>query len=156
MSQDNNCKYSNDRVFLNIDPCQHYVPSDVHRAGWDYVKMHLMNFNASSFNRDSNMILDTYVDRTFHWGCSFFETINVIPYTSPWMGFIHHTFDESQSDYNCAMLLTNRAFLESVKWCKGLIVLSKYLKNQMDIELKKINIDTAATIFRFPVRIEII
>lgn len=140
----------NDRVFLNIDPCQHYVPSDVHRAGWDYVKMHLMNFNASSFNRDSNMILDTYVDRTFHWGCSFFETINVIPYTSPWMGFIHHTFDESQSDYNCAMLLTNRAFLESVKWCKGLIVLSKYLKNQMDIELKKINIDIPVHVLYHP------
>ena len=55
-----------DRVFLNIDPCQHYVPSNVHRAGWDFVKLHLMNFNAASLNRKSNMILDTYVDRTFH------------------------------------------------------------------------------------------
>ena len=139
-----------DRVFLNIDPCQHYVPSNVHRAGWDFVKLHLMNFNAASLNRKSNMILDTYVDRTFHWGCSFFETINVIPYTSPWIGFIHHTFDESQSDYNCVTLLTNRAFLESVVWCKGLIVLSKYLKDQLDYEFKKLHIDVLVHVLYHP------
>ena len=142
-----------ERIFLNIDPCQHYVPSNVHRAGWDYVKMHLMNFNAASFNRDFNdtlMILDTYVDRTFHWGCSFFETINVIPYTSPWIGFVHHTFDETQSDYNCVMLLSNRSFLDSAIWCKGLIVLCKYLKGQLDVELGKIGINIPVHVLYHP------
>ena len=67
--------------------------------------------------------------------------LNLIPYKNPWIGFIHHTFDESFSDYNCNNLFNSLDFVESLKTCKGLFVLSKYLKKQFDERLTEMGID---------------
>jgi hypothetical protein len=53
----------------------------------------------------------------------------IIPYTTPWIGVIHHTMYQDQGNYNCIELLKNKYFLESLKTCKALIFLSKYLKD---------------------------
>jgi hypothetical protein len=107
--------------------------SEVHRSGWKYVYDHLLPLN----NKDSPLLLDLYTDKTFNWKNS---TIK-LPYTKNWMGFCHHTFDTNFSDNNLTAMLDNNYFIESSKFCKGLIVLSNTLKNQMILELQKRKMD---------------
>ena len=100
--------------------------SGAHRSGWKYVYDHIKPYNDPS----SNLYLDLYLDRTFHWKKSVYKHHGIIPYKKPWIGVIHHTFDTSFSDYNNYNLLSCPEFLESLPQCRGIIVLSKTLKTK--------------------------
>jgi hypothetical protein len=78
-----------------------------------------------------------YIDRTFHWNLEVNKVLNIIPYTKNWIGFVHHTFDTTFSEYNNVNLLNCPEFIESLKYCKGLFVLSNYLKAQFEQEFQK-------------------
>lgn len=103
----------------------------VHRSGWDYVVKNMMVYN----NDNSNLLLDTYLDRTFHWDKPYLETLGMLPYTQPWIGFIHHTFNTTFSDYNSENLLKDPLFIESLKYCKGLFVLSSNMAEKIKKKL---------------------
>ena len=129
--------YTNINGLFNLKYIDQEDYSGCHRSGWQYVYK-----NLETFHNDNNpLFLDLYVDRTFHWNLEINCILNLIPYKNPWIGFIHHTFDESFSDYNCNNLLNCKEFQESLKYCKGLFVLSKYLKNLFDIEFTKRNLN---------------
>lgn len=132
---DNPRKSCIDLNYINQD-----IYSGVHRSGWSYVVDGLRNLDSEYTYRHPSVIIDTYVDRTFHWGSSTFFHLGKIPYTLPWMGFIHHTFDETQSEYNCVQLFRSELFLSSLQHCKGLFVLSRYLKNQIELHMQENNI----------------
>ena len=110
----------------------------LHRSGWNYVINGLMNIDASQFSRKNSLLVDVFVDRTFHWGCDPLLSMGMIPYKRPWVGFIHHTFS-TESDNNCVLLFKNPAFIASLQQCKGLILLSQYLADQVQIHLKSVN-----------------
>ena len=126
---------NNKRIFVNVDYIFRNDFCNYHRSGWSYVVGGMMNMDASYFLRESNILVDTYVDRSFHWGYDTLISIGVLPYKQPWFGFIHHTFDETHSSYNCVELFKNTHFLESLKCCKGLIVLSDYLGKAVTAKL---------------------
>jgi len=109
----------------------------VHRSGWQFVFDRLVDYH----NENAPLLLDTYVDRTFHWDKEYIKSIGVIPYTKHWIGFIHHTFDTSFSPYNCEELFIDEDFLLSLIYCRGLFVLSKYLKYQIINKLAILNLD---------------
>lgn len=114
--------------------------SGSHRSGWQYVYEGLEEHHGDI----APIYLDMYVDRTFHWDREINRVINIIPYTKPWIGFIHHTFDTSFSEYNCITLLQCKEFRDSLPYCKALIVLSYYLKQQLKTSLASLgynNID---------------
>lgn len=111
--------------------------SGSHRSGWQFVYDNIKYMH----NNNSDLLLDMYVDRTFHWNADVNNILNIIPYRKNWVGFVHHTFDTSFSDFNCHNLLKSRDFLESLKVCKGLIVLSTYLKAKLCEELQKLGYD---------------
>lgn len=112
---------------INIDYIDQYDRTNCHRSGWRYV-VDTINNQLATFDKDA-LKLDLYVDRTFHWCCDEMVNSNIIPYNSNWMGIIHHTMYKDESNYNCIELLKNKYFIESLKYCKGLIFLSKYLKD---------------------------
>lgn len=118
----------------------HYIDqndnSNVHRSGWKFVYDNIKCFHSDS----SSLYLDLYVDKTFHWEKNNYKNIGLIPYTKPWIGFIHHTFEKEFSDYNNFNLLENHYFIESLKTCKGLFVLTENLKTQLNGHLFKKNI----------------
>lgn len=124
-------------ALVHIDPL--FVTSDLklkryHRSGWPYVLGGLMNLDAGSIGRSSEaptLMLDTYVDRTFHWALEVMRSIGKVPYTRPWVGIVHHTFDTTHSTYNCAVLFQNAEFLQSLSCCRGLVALTGYLSSQL-------------------------
>lgn len=109
--------------------------SKTHRAGWNYVYENLIPYHSYS----SNLILDLYIDRTFGWDYEINSYLNLIPYKKSWIGFIHHTFDADFSKYNIYEYFEKENFLKSLKYCRGLFVLSKYLKKQLEYYLKLFN-----------------
>ena len=97
-----------------------------------YVYQYIKQYSTTD---KSSLLLDLYVDRTFHWKRDIFKYIGIVPYTQPWMGVVHHTFDTTFSEYNNQTLLQCSEFLESLDHCKGIIVLSKTLQEQFRARL---------------------
>jgi hypothetical protein len=112
----------------------------IHRAGWAYAISGLMHRDAIIRGRetDETIFIDTYLDRTFHWSREVFEQLGIIPYKKPWIGFIHHTFDTTFSDYNCVNMLNCESFQQSLHTCKGLLTLSKDLSDKLRQALSSI------------------
>ena len=138
ISSDNarNNKLSNFRGLINMKYIDQIDYSGSHRSGWQYVYEHLEFIH----NNTSDLLLDLYLDRTFHWNREANKVLNIIPYKQKWIGFIHHTFDTSFSDYNCHKLLDCPEFIASLDTCQGLFVLSEYLKQHFESELCKRNL----------------
>jgi hypothetical protein len=140
----------NRKVFFNLDYIFQNDFSEYHRSGWSYVVGGLMNLDAQHLSRQSDIMLDTYLDRSFHWGYSILKYIGVVPYVKPWYGFIHHTFNVDHSEYNCSNLLKNNDFIESLKCCKGLFVLSEYLAKQFRDAFIILNINVLVHVLYHP------
>lgn len=145
-------KYSN--TGLQDNPCGlfniNYIDqadySGSHRSGWQYVYENITHLH----NSKSDTYLDLYIDRTFHWNKEVNKFLNVIPYTNSWYGFVHHTFETEFSDYNSFKLLETPEFIDSLKVCKGLFVLSVDLKNKFLAEFKKKGICVPVLSFTHP------
>lgn len=131
---DNNKKYidnpqtifNNPYGLFNINYIDQIDYSNAHRSGWQFVYDNIKYLH----NDSSNLYLDLYIDRTFHWNKDINKALGLIPYKKNWIGFIHHTFDTSFSEYNNHNLLNNPDFIQSLQFCKGIFVLSKYLRTQ--------------------------
>lgn len=98
-----------------------------HRSGWQYVINNLMTFHSES----TDLIFDNYIDRTFHWAHDVYKYTKIIPFTKKWCGFIHHTFNTEFSPYNVPNLFKNETFIESLKYCFALFVLSEDLERKL-------------------------
>ena len=110
-----------------------------HRSGWSYVLSHLKdldNKNGIIFDNKNGIIFDSYLDRTFGWDNDILSYVNKIPYTSPWMGVLHHTSNQT-NEYNLSSCINNPNFIESLPQCKALIVLSKNNKEYLEFALGK-------------------
>lgn len=107
-----------------------------HRSGWSYVLSHLKDYNSSQMDEHYNngIIFDSYLDRTFGWDNDILSFVNKIPYLSPWIGVLHHTNNQS-NDYDLSSCINNPNFIDSLPYCKGLIVLSKINKEFLESEL---------------------
>jgi polysaccharide pyruvyl transferase WcaK-like protein len=135
---DQNEKYSNPNGLFNL----HYIPqadkSGAHRSGWQFVYTEIEKLH----NENSDLYLDLYLDRTFHWKKDILKMVDILPYRNPWIGFIHHTFDQTFSTYNNVVMFQDPDFITSLDYCKGIFVLSDYLKTQIEdiFTQQKINI----------------
>ena len=144
-------KYNNVDGLFNLHFMNQKDESNVHRYGWKYVFESLKCYN----NDNSLLYLDLYVDKTFHWKHNINRELGIIPYKTNWIGFIHHTFDTSFSNYNNTTLLENKEFIESLSHCQGLFVLSKYLQEQFIEEFKQRNIDVPIFYIIHPTEINV-
>ncbi len=136
-SEQFDCNVEKTNLGINIDYIGQYDKSGCHRSGWRYVVDNINNIATSNKNA---IKLDLYVDRTFHWCLEDMinEQVSILPYKTPWIGFIHHTMYKDEGNYNCIELLKNKYFIDSLEKCNGLIFLSKYLKDNFE-KLASIN-----------------
>ena len=73
-----------------------------------------------------------------------------MPFVTGNAHLVHHTFDQAFSQHNCVELLDNMDFIESLKVCKGIFVLSNHLKVKMEKELMLKNITVPVFSFVHP------
>ncbi len=116
---------------LNLDYIQQLPNENQHRFGWSYVIDGLKTYRSDKDDQDA-WLCDVYLDRTFGWKSGIMKATGVIPYTKPWIGFLHHCFIEGYSQNNMYHLLKNPDFQASIPQCKGLFVLSDILKEQLE------------------------
>jgi hypothetical protein len=75
--------------------------------------------NSSCFNGEilidtSGIIIDMYTEKTFKWNKDFYMKKGIIPFKTPWIGYIHH-------EYEFDKLQNNPLFIESLKVCKHIV-----------------------------------
>ena len=126
---------------------------EVHRSGWQYVVDDLIN---EFVNQKTDLIVDTYIDKTFHWNKSFYSFKQIIPYTRPWIGFLHHTFNDSINTFNCGELLQNDLFLKSLECCKCIIVMNPCLEKELRKALVELKQDTIVKSVHHPTDFNVI
>ena len=120
--------------------------SGSHRSGWQ----HVINALNGQNNDSSDILLDLSIDKTFHWKECVGKSVGIIPYKKEWVGFLHHTFDTTFSNYNCEELLKKDSFRESLPNCRGIMVFSKQLKERLEFELKKIGFEIKISVLCHP------
>jgi polysaccharide pyruvyl transferase WcaK-like protein len=130
---DNSKLYLQNSGKFNLDYIQQNSFRDLHRAGWQYVIDYF-----TVLSSPYGVLLDTYLDRTFGWSKDIMKSSGIIPYTSPWVGFVHHTFETAYTEYNNVNMIKDQDFIISLHYCKGIYVLSKYLKDWWVDKLKKL------------------
>lgn len=138
---------------IHLDPSDYKIFINVHRSGWWNVILDL-----SKRGSVKGFLFDAYVDRTFHWNKDINLYLGKIPYTSPWVGFLHHTAETKYSPNNLIELFRKKEFIESLFMCKGLFVLSEHLifivKNLLNLsgfdEIKVFHIDHPMPNSEFP------
>lgn len=126
-------KFINKNSKFNMHKINQEKLENIHYSGWNYV----VNYLYMQMHNPDGVMLNAFIDRTFHWEYNFNLKMGIIPYQEPWVGFLHHALDEDYSDYNCKVLFEKEAFIESLKHCKGIYVFSKYLKNWVQETLRK-------------------
>tara|TARA_R100001163_G_C5068494_1_gene208949 strand:+ start:19951 stop:22680 length:2730 start_codon:yes stop_codon:yes gene_type:complete len=94
-----------------------------HRSGWSYVVHHL-----EKFHNPNGPIFDSFLDKTFGWNYDFYVDSGVLPFKKSWVGVFHHTFNETYSVNNLTEIFKRPLFITSLATCKGIYVLSDYLK----------------------------
>ena len=114
---------------------------EYHRSGWSFCLNGLLRFDTQVTQRPPIIMVDGYTDRTFMWGCSPLTAAGIIPYSNPWMGFVHHTFNDTFGANNCVTMFQNPLFLKSLVSCKCLVVLSYYLAGQLRDALTSVGAD---------------
>lgn len=103
-----------------------------HRSGWQYV---VDNIIEHLHGAAAECILDNYVDRSFLWAYQIYEYLGIVPYSRPWCGFLHHTFDTTYSNHNLVTVFKNPGFIASLPKCRALFTLSNYLAVQIRAHL---------------------
>lgn len=110
----------------------------LHRSGWQFIVNNIVMQLNNNDNINEPLIVDTYIDKTFHWNREFYMSKGVIPYNRKWIGFIHHTYSNYNNNYNCLELFKNDTFIQSLMSCKALIVMTQYLSDQVSSNLRKL------------------
>lgn len=133
-------KWVHDDVQLLQPPLGNYIRflqplesfAGIHRSGWfDTAKI------LKALEKPNGILCDLYIDATFHWHHDDLVKQGVIPYRQSWIGFLHHTpFNNDYSSYNTEKLFEISEFVDSLKFCKTLIVLSNRLRRYV---IKKLN-----------------
>ena len=99
-----------------------------HRAGWSFALNGLKKYQVA---KDA-IVFDSFVDKSFLWGPGF----NQKCHGKPWVGVIHNPPNiPKRMRYRSQLprqLLSINRFKISLKNCKGLYVLSTYLKDWLE------------------------
>ena len=125
-----------DKIYLNYAP-ELKKKYGNHRAGWTFALHGLKKYHIS---KDA-LVFDSFVDKSFLWGPGF----NQKCHKKPWVGIIHNPPNiPKRLRYKSQLpqrLLSHHRFKLSLRNCKGLFVLSTYLKDWLSKRIEGIPIE---------------
>jgi glycosyltransferase involved in cell wall biosynthesis len=107
-----------------------------HRSGWGYA---IQCFK--ELHNPAGVLMDTFIERTFYW-----HPRGIRPHLRPWIGFFHvpPTIPEwFMSEQSNDRIIQSPAFQQSLPFCRGIFVLSKYHQRSLK---KKIGVPINALI----------
>jgi hypothetical protein len=110
--------------------------SGVHRGGWESACKAL-----KALENPKGVLCDLYVDASFHWKSEELVKQGILPYNQLWVGFIHHTNLINYTPYNTHSLFKSPLFLQSLKTCRCLIVLSENLRDFVQKQVTSLGFD---------------
>lgn len=131
-------------ITLDIDYIHQTTFSDIHRCGWSFAIQLIRSFSprigsslasgsmfCTPVPRSGGLICDVYMDRTFGWERESLKSFGIIPYTSPWIGFIHHGFNSPDwyTENTATAVFGSSEFEASIPTCVAIICLSEYLRD---------------------------
>lgn len=122
-----------------------------HYSGWAYAT----NIIFQNLHNPKGILFNGFLDKTFHWEYNFNLKCGMIPYQEPWVGFLHHGLDEDYSIYNCQELFKKQAFLDSLQTCKGIYVLSRYLRIWLQKKIAQLGYDVQVENLNHPTEIPV-
>ncbi len=112
-----------------------------HRSGWQFAIDAVLPVH----NPDAEVFVDMFIEKTFSWDLESSLLNHKVPYTRPWIGFIHNPhnmpvwFDFMHSPQ---YIINREPFVQSLDKCLGLFVLSDYvnewLSQQVDVPVSTI------------------
>lgn len=123
-----------------------FAMTKTHQAcpdGWQYV----LDLLSKCHNPDAP-IMDAYIDTTFGKNANMLESVGLIPYITPWMGFIHIPGHTSNGEPSCADILERGSFQKSLAFCQALFVMNSELKAW----LHKNGVRAPIHVVKFPMR----
>lgn len=100
-----------------------------HRSGWGYAMSSLTDLHS----HDGAVLLDDFIENNFSWQWPRSERQKIVPYSRPWIGFIHNPpnmpqwFGDGKSSNQ--KIFERDVWKKSLNYCQGLFTLSEYHKN---------------------------
>jgi hypothetical protein len=124
------------------------IESLEHRGGWSSIIKYFIDNNF--YNKKSSFYFFDTIENFFLWDNFDFLCSN------NWFGIIHCTY--KNPDYldicNISNLFKNEKFIKSLTYCKGIIVLSNYLKTYLDAQFQELSINVKTYYFKHPCDVE--
>ena len=119
-----------------------------HRGGWSSIIKKFINNNF--YNNNSNIYFFDSIENYFLWDNLDFMCIN------NWFGVIHctHKTPKYLDIANINNLFKNENFIKSLKYCKGIIVLSNYLKKFIDEKFHDLDLNINTYYLKHPCDVE--
>lgn len=119
---------------LNLRDCKGFK---THRFGWGYVINSLRALHSSG-----GIYFNDFIERSFSWEYDRYFSDNPydLPYSRPWIGVFHNPPNHpTWFDYHNSVdsIISRPVFQESIKSCRGIFTLSKYLGDYLS---KKIDV----------------
>jgi len=109
----------------------------LHRSGWSPVVERLKEMSG-----EKGIAFDAYSDKTFGWKRDFYAEIGFLPIKKKWIGVFHHTSSAEAvkySKYNLVSYFNDKLLIDSLDYCKFILVLSTESKNWIKNRLKELN-----------------
>lgn len=119
--------------------------SGIHRSGWEAATGMLR-----VLERPGGLLCDLSLDATFHWNHDDLLAQGVLPFKQAWTGFIHHTPLATYTDYHSDAIFKRAAFRYSLRHCRGIIVLSRYLARSVRRRLAELACSVPVTVVMHP------
>lgn len=114
--------FSDGSLPIYFDPQRYARYKQLHRSGWYPVVQYL-----APYINTNGVYCDFYLESTFLWEAKAQRSAGLIPYDSPWIGFLHHTDNTEHSPNNLIALFESKDFIRSLNTCRGLFTVSKHL-----------------------------
>jgi hypothetical protein len=125
-----------------------------HRSGWKYALESLHELHS-----EDGAIFNGSIDASFGYAADRFIEAGTLPYTSPWIGFIHGTIavcpwatdDVKPID----AIFSSKIFEESAGNCRGIFTLSRYVAEYVSEKVNRFNIPVGSVKHptEFPLRV---
>ncbi|AYV81803.1 MAG: putative WcaK-like polysaccharide pyruvyl transferase [Harvfovirus sp.] len=111
-------------IVLNFSYIDHKSIMNYNHSNWPFIFNSMIKYD--SMKLTNRILFDYYLDETFVFKRDEYIAASIIPYVCPWIGIFHN------GPGALVDIVSDTVFIQSLATCKGIIVMSEYLKKWFD------------------------